>query len=274
MGSRGKPGVIARDQTMAAMAEVREVSMAASREQILAEIRRTAEENGGRPLGGKQFTRSTGLSEYAVHQFWRRYSEAVTEAGLAPNEFNTARASETELLDMLAVEVRRLGRLPTSAELIMRHRADAAFPNERVFGNRVGPQRARHDKLLTHCADRSDLADVLAILGTTPRQERQGESTTRAHTPGRVGFVYLVRVPRTRRYKIGMTYDMKERLADLQRNSPDPPDLVHVIQTDDPSAIESYWHRRFDAQRVRKEWFDLSAADVRAFTLLGPAKRR
>lgn len=83
-----------------------------------------------------------------------------------------------------------------------------------------------------------------------------------------------MRVPKTRRYKIGMTYDMDERLADLQRNSPEPPALVHVIQTDDPSAIESYWHRRFGGQRTRKEWFELSAADEQAFKLLGPAKRR
>lgn len=214
----------------------------ASREQILAEIRRTAEENGGRPLGRLQFSRATGLSEYVVNQFWPNYSSAVSDAGLVPNEFNTARASEPELLDLLAVEVRRLGRLPTNAELIMRRRNDQTFPNQRVFGTRIGPQRVRHDKLLLHCADRSDLAYVLVILQASPPQEREREPTS---TPGRVGFVYLIRVPKTRRFKIGMTYDLEERLADLQRNSPEPPTLVHAIQTDDPSAIESYWHRRF-----------------------------
>lgn len=106
-----------------------------------------------------------------------------------PNQFNIARASETELLELLAVEVRRLGRLPTNAELIMRRRNDDGFPNERVFGNRIGPQRARHDKLLLHCAERDDLADVLAILEGSLPKERKVQPTASGGKPGRVGFV-------------------------------------------------------------------------------------
>lgn len=247
----------------------------ASRDQILAEIRRTAEDNGGRPVGKQQFSRLTGISEYALNQFWPNYSSAVAEAGFVPNEFNVARATDAELLDLLAVEVRRLGRLPTNAELTMRRRTDPAFPNERVFGNRIGTQRVRHDKLLLHCAEQDHLADVFALLegGIAPKT-REGAAAAVGGTTGRLGFVYLIRVPRTRRYKIGMTYDMNERLADLQRNSPEPPTLVHVIQTDDPAAIEAYWHRRFENQRIRKEWFELASADEQAFKCLGPAKRR
>jgi hypothetical protein len=176
------------------------------------------------------------------------------------------------LPDLLIVEVRRLGRLPTHAELTMRRGEDSSFPNERVFGNRIGGQQARHDKLLLHCAGQRDLADVAAILGSAPPRARKVEPISPG-AAGRLGFVYLIRIPKSRKYKVGMTYDMDERLADLQRNSPEPPTLVHVIQTDDPAGIERYWHRRFDSQRIRKEWFELSAADERAFKSLGPAKR-
>ena len=46
---------------------------------------------------------------------------------------------------------------------------------------------------------------------------------------------------------------------------PEKTDMVHEIRTDDPEGIEKYWQNRFRAKWKNGEWFDLSAADVRAF---------
>jgi hypothetical protein len=54
------------------------------KDRILAEIRRTASENGGRPLGRLRFFAETGIRESdwrGIH--WVRWSEAVAEAGFA-----------------------------------------------------------------------------------------------------------------------------------------------------------------------------------------------
>lgn len=55
---------------------------------ILAEIVRTARENGGIPLGRDKFAGETGIKEadwYGRH--WVRWSDAIVEAGFQPNSF-------------------------------------------------------------------------------------------------------------------------------------------------------------------------------------------
>ena len=62
-----------------------------TRQHILEEIKRTAAENNGVPLGKARFSSETGIrSTDWEGKLWARWSEAVLEAGLKPNEFNAA----------------------------------------------------------------------------------------------------------------------------------------------------------------------------------------
>lgn len=48
---------------------------------------------------------------------------------------------------------------------------------------------------------------------------------------------------------------------------PDELRIVHGIETDDPSGIERYWHRRFENKVLanKKELFILDPEDIAAF---------
>jgi hypothetical protein len=72
-----------------------------TRQHILDEIRRTAKENGGVPLGRDRFEQETGI-RYTEWwgRLWSRWGDAVQEAGLTPNKLTDAYDNE-ELIEKL-----------------------------------------------------------------------------------------------------------------------------------------------------------------------------
>lgn len=77
------------------------------------------------------------------------------------------------------------------------------------------------------------------------------------------GFVYLMKSGK--HYKIGKSNAAGRREYELAIQLPEKLTTIHVIRTDDPAGIESYWHSRFKAKRKNGEWFDLDPKDVAAF---------
>ena len=158
--------------------------------------------------------------------------------------------------------IRKLGHLPTVNEVLLAKRSDPSMPSYTVFSRRFGKtQPLLAAKVLEWCARHDGVDDVAEILA---RRVRTPAPAPREREPIEVvGSVYLFKSGRY--YKIGHTNSEGRRERELAILMPEKGETVHAINTDDPAGIEAYWHRRFDSKRKGGEWFDLDAADVRAF---------
>lgn len=242
----------------------RQNAVVASRDEILHAIRRTAADNGGKPLGRGRLTRLTGITEYALAQHWPNYSDAVREAGFEPNVLNAA-LDDAAVLGRFVALTRDLGHVPTSNDLRHARANDPSFPSRGVF-DRLGSRNDRIARALEYCRINAVPRDVVAILEAAydARGRSDERDSIRAGEPMSFGFVYLAR-GHPGEFKVGRTNLVDRRLVELGAMSATEPTLIHAIKTDDPAGIEAYWHRRFADKRMRGEWFRLTAADVAAF---------
>lgn len=232
-----------------------------NKQHILQEIKRTAKENSGVPLGWRRFFRETGIKESDWKgKYWARWNDAVSEAGLEPNK--KTRAYEGSLLIEKYISLmRELGRFPVVAEIRMKVRADDSFPNDRTF-ERFGSKQEFAAKILEYCQTRSGYEDVAALCATiADRPKANAEDVDDDHTV--IGYVYLMKSGKF--YKLGRSNAAGRREYELGIQLPEKLKTLHVIRTDDPVGIEAYWHKRFEEKRKSGEWFDLDAADVAAF---------
>lgn len=235
------------------------------KDEVLREIRRTAAENGGVPLGRRAFFAHTGIRESDwIGRWWTTWSAAVREAGFQPQNLNP-RLDDEIVLHAAARIVQKYGRFPTAAEIRLACNADPALPSHNTF-RRFGGLAGLRARLAKFAAERN-LHDVVAAL---PEIGAETVSTTTARSrndkaaaPLCDGFVYLIKSGR--HYKIGKANSVNRRYRELQIQLPQPAQLVHKIKTDDPYGIEAYWHRRFANKRLNGEWFALSADDIKAF---------
>lgn len=219
-------------------------------------MRRTAAQNGGKPLGIVRFEQATGIRQGDWLPYWSRFGDLQRDAGLERNRLQGA-YSDDYLLGRFAMLAQENGRLPTSRELATKGHADPTFPSHTVYTRRW-TKAALIEALRDYCEEQR-LQDVLAMLPA-----REAASEPEAAADARHGFVYMAEGHRGE-YKIGRTNLVDRRLSELGAKAAVEQRLVHEIKTDDPPGVEAYWHRRFDAKRMRGEWFKLTATDVRSF---------
>jgi hypothetical protein len=232
-----------------------------NKEDILREVKRTAEANGGTPLGIDRFSAETGIRPYDWEQHWARWGDAVKAAGLAANRFESEGYADTELLERFAKFARELGRLPTRGDLRVKRRNDSKFPCADVF-HRRWKMAVLVETLLGYCRSHEGYGDVARLCEEyVPR--RPDVSRAAGVRAEQIGYVYLIKSGHF--YKIGKTNDAGRRNYELAIQLPERAEQVHVIRTDDPFGIEAYWHKRFEEKRKNGEWFDLDATDIAAF---------
>ncbi len=227
---------------------------------ILQEIKRTAEAKGGTALGASRFEQETGIKPWDWQKFWPRFGDAVREAGCTQSEFVTA-YDAAELLGKYAQLARDLGRLPVKGDLRVKAHAEPGFPSDKAF-SRWGGKPELIKRLATYCKEHEQFEDVLQLCSEySPRSQSDADGELSKRKV--IGFVYLVKSGRF--YKIGKTNAAGRREYELAIQLPEKAVQVHIIETDDPTGIEAYWHRRFHDKRKNGEWFDLTAADIVAF---------
>jgi hypothetical protein len=228
---------------------------------ILMAIKRIAQDNSGKPPGQEKFSRETGVTNAKWSgRYWIRWSEALAEAGFKPNAYKVA-YDDSFLLEKLAQLTHELGRFPVGAELKLKARSDIEFPNHNAF-DRLGAKNEKMSKLRGYCAAKPALTAVMQILGSNNEPppvpaDASGDFGS--------GFVYLIKHGSRHEYKVGRTNNRLRREGEISIELPERLTPVHSIETDDPSGVEAYWHRRFSGKRKNGEWFSLSADEVRAF---------
>jgi hypothetical protein len=227
----------------------------AEKEEILNRIREMCAANSGKPPGAKQFSRVTGISKFAWGgKYWSCWSEAVREAGLVP--LASIKPTDTEyLLERLCGLTKSLGKFPSVAELLIARRADPSFPHRSVVSKRFGTMAHAAASVVAYAKTKAEYAVVAKLCGVS--------AETSGSTGSREGWVYLV--TDGRRFKIGRTQSLEDRIPELSYQNSARVDLVHKLRTDDPVGIERYWQERFADKRKFGEWFELEPKDVAAF---------
>jgi hypothetical protein len=163
-----------------------------TRETIIQAIKSATVRNAGRTMGARAFHARSGISRTDLwNAGFARYSDAVREAGLVPNQLQTARDSG-QMLSSLARVVRQLGRFPSISDLKAARKSDPELPSYEAYFRLSGGSITRLPDLLeAHCRENNELSDVADILALVTRTQPKPEVGTLRL--GVQGYVYLAR---------------------------------------------------------------------------------
>ncbi|HOI97024.1 MAG TPA: GIY-YIG nuclease family protein [Candidatus Pacearchaeota archaeon] len=231
-----------------------------TKQEIINSIQQAAKINNGIPLGKGRFEKETGIKEHEWNKYWARLSDAQKEAGFIPNQKQGAYTEEF-LIKKLIILMRKLSKFPTYREInVEKNINDSKFPDKVTFG-RLGSKKQLAEKVMDYCVEKTGYDDIVKLC--QPIVGGLDNEKNNDNTSINIGEVYLFKSGRF--YKIGKTNDTVRRGSEIRIQLPERMDLIHSIKTDDPTGIETYWHKRFEAKRMNGEWFDLNSSDIKVF---------
>ena len=233
-----------------------------TKDDIAQRIRELAAERGGH-VSFYVFISETGIKDKWLRsqEWFTGWNNLLTELGIETREFGVPSTPPLHIAKAVAVLIEREGRWPTEDALRRERKKNNSFPSLGV----ISPLRRS-----------GELAKLIVALGATDEQFAKASLIAKAYDTTETdaeelgpnekvkGYVYLLRSGR--RYKIGKSADPSRRYREVRLELPEETHQVHTIPTDDPTGIETYWHQRFAAKRIRNtEFFELDATDVQAF---------
>lgn len=235
------------------------------RQFLINEIRRLANEDGGRPPGKEKFQRETGVPPAQwLGIYWAKWSDALAEAGFEPNLYKVA-YNKDFLLEKFAMAVRDLQKFPSMAEWMLYARSRTGFPDPKAIERHFKSIHERIHALNDYCERHSGWSDVLDICRPLAEHEPKKAEVEKPSKPVIKGHVYLMHSGKY--YKIGKSKHVGGREYQIGLKLPEALKTLHSIATDDPDGIEVYWHNRFKDKQAEGEWFKLTSDDIKAFKL-------
>jgi len=98
--------------------------------------------------------------------------------------------------------------------------------------------------------------DHLEFHGPEPEQENIYDINNYRHDKrSRACFVYFIQSGDSGPIKIGVAYNVKQRIAGLQTANPNKLNLLATIKNKNALKVESDLHEKFKEHRLQGEWF-------------------
>lgn len=171
-----------------------------NKEHILSEVKRTADENGGTPLGRGRFEKATGIKPSDWNgKYWSRWTDALLEAGYPPNKFQSA-YEDAYLIQKLVELIKELGHFPTASENRLKAYQDKSYPSYTTW-SRFGKKHELIQVVLNYC-EAHDVADrVVDICRIASAKSAPQQPQEISEEQSEFGFVYLMKSGK--HFKIG-----------------------------------------------------------------------